>query len=460
MRRRLIRALLLVGGGLSVVVSASLLAATPPKVQFTDTKLKNGLRVIIAEDHSAPVFSIAVTYNVGSRNERQGRTGFAHLFEHMMFKGSPNVGSGEHFLLIYSNGGDMNGSTNKDRTNYYERLPANQLDLALFLESDRMRALDINKTNLDNQIGTVSEERKQGVDNQPYGKTSEAIDNLAYKNFNYRHSVIGSLEDLRAASVDDVAAFFKTYYAPNNAVVAIAGDVKTADCLAKVRTYFESIPQQPDPAVVDMVEPPQTEEQRLTIDDALARLARLDVVYHIPQSMTPDADALSVAGTILSSGRSSRLYENIVRQKQLSSSVFASAGESRGPGLFRISGTVMPGKSIADLEQAVYDEVERLKTGPIEAWEIEKARNSAKRSFLSSLTSSLSRAVMLSQLAVYYNDPGLLNTRYERLSAITVADVQRVAKQYLTPQNRTVVITNPKPATPVPQPGAGKGGLR
>jgi len=460
MRRRLIRALLLVGGGLSVVVSASLVAATPPKVQFTDTKLKNGLRVIIAEDHSAPVFSIAVTYNVGSRNERQGRTGFAHLFEHMMFKGSPNVGSGEHFLLIYSNGGDMNGSTSKDRTNYYERLPANQLDLALFLESDRMRALDINKTNLDNQIGTVSEERKQGVDNQPYGKTSEAIDNLAYKNFNYRHSVIGSLEDLRAASVDDVAAFFKTYYAPNNAVVAIAGDVNTADCLAKVRTYFEPIPRQPDPAAVDMNEPPQTEEQRLTIDDALARLARLDVVYHVPQSMTPDADALSVAGTILSSGRSSRLYENIVRQKQLSSSVFASAGESRGPGLFRISGTVMPGKSIADLEQAVYDEVERLKTGPIEAWEIEKARNSAKRGFLSSLTSSLSRAVMLSQLAVFYNDPGLINTRYERLASITAADVQRVAKQYLTPQNRTVVITNPKPAAPVPQPGAGKGGLR
>jgi len=460
MRRRLIRAFLLLGGGLSVVLGVSLVAATPPRVQFTDTHLKNGLRVIIAEDHSAPVFSIAVTYNVGSRNERQGRTGFAHLFEHMMFKGSPNVGSGEHFLLIYNNGGDMNGSTSKDRTNYYERLPTNQLDLALFLESDRMRALDINKANLDNQIGTVSEERKQGVDNQPYGKTSEAIDNLAYKNFNYRHSVIGSLEDLRAASVDDVAAFFKTYYAPNNAVVAIAGDVKTADCLAKVRSYFESIPRQPDPAAVDMNEPPQTGERRQTIDDPLARLARLDVVYHIPQSLTPDADALSVAGTILSSGRSSRLYENIVRQKQLSSSVFASAGESRGPGLFRIGGLANPGKSIADLEQAVYDEVERLKTGPIEGWEIEKARNSAKRSFLSGLTSSLSRAVMLSQLAVFYNDPGLINTRYERLSSITATDVQRVAKQYLTPQNRTVVITNPKPAAPVPQPGAGKGGLR
>jgi len=459
MRTRLIRALLLVGGGLSAAFGVSLLAATPPRVQFTDTHLKNGLRVIIAEDHSAPVFSIAITYNVGSRNERQGRTGFAHLFEHMMFKGSPNVGSGEHFLLIYSNGGDMNGSTNKDRTNYYERLPANQLDLALFLEADRMRALDINKANLDNQIGTVSEERKQGVDNQPYGKTSEALDTLAYTNFAYRHSVIGSLDDLRAATVDDVAAFFKTYYAPNNAVVAISGDVRTEDCLAKVRKYFESIPRQPAPPEVDMAEPPQTGERRQTIDDPLARLARLDMVYHIPQSLTPDADALSVAGTILSSGRSSRLYENIVWQKQLSSSVFASAGESRGPGLFRISGMVMPGKSIADLEQAIVEEVERLKAGPIEAWEIEKAQNAARRSFLAGLTSSLSRAVMLSQLAVYYNDPGLINTRYERLSSITAADVQRVAKQYLTPQNRTVVITNPKPAAPAPQPGGPKGGL-
>jgi len=150
-----------------------------PPIPVKEYKLKNGLRVIIAEDHFAPVFSIAVTYNVGSRNERAGRTGFAHLFEHMMFKGSPNVGSGEHFLLVFSNGGDMNGSTNKERTNYYERLPTNQLDLALFLESDRMRALDINKANLDNQIGTVSEERRQGVDNQPYGKTSEVLEDLA-----------------------------------------------------------------------------------------------------------------------------------------------------------------------------------------------------------------------------------------------------------------------------------------
>jgi predicted Zn-dependent peptidase len=458
MRRRSIVVLAL--AGLAAVAGASLLAAAPPTVRFTDTRLANGLRVIIAEDHFAPVFSIAITYNVGSRNERPGRTGFAHLFEHMMFKGSPNVGSGEHFLLVFSNGGDMNGSTNKERTNYYERLPSNQLDLALFLESDRMRALDIDKANLDNQIGTVSEERRQGVDNQPYGRTSEVLEALAYRNAAYRHSVIGSIDDLRAATVEDVAAFFKMYYAPNNAVLAIAGDVKPAECLEKIRRYFESIPRQPDPPAVDITEPPQTAEQRQTIDDPLARLPRVDIVYHIPPSMTPDADALSVAATILSGGRSSRLYEAVVRQKQLSSSVMASAGESRGPGLFRFAGMANPGKPVADLEQAIYDEVERLKAGPIEAWEIEKARNIAKRSLVSSLTSSLSRAVMLSQLAVYYDDPNLINTRYERLSAVTAADVQRVAKQYFTPENRTVVVTNPKPAAPAPGAGAPKGGLR
>ncbi|HSK08783.1 MAG TPA: pitrilysin family protein [Vicinamibacterales bacterium] len=454
------RAFARVGLGVGVLALLAIVgvgAADPPKVQFSDTRLQNGLRVIISEDHTAPVFSIAVTYNVGSRDERPGRTGFAHLFEHMMFKGSQNVGSGEHFLLVFNNGGDMNGSTSKDRTNYYERMPANQLDLALFLEADRMRALDINKANLDNQIGTVSEERKQGVDNRPYGRTFEAIDDLAYTNFNYRHSVIGSLDDLAAATVDDVAQFFKTYYAPNNAVLAIVGDVKTEEALAKVRRYFEPIPSQPPPPAPDMTEKPQTAEKRQTIDDPLARLARVDIVYHIPPSLTADADALSVLATILSSGRSSRFFENIVRQKQLSQGVSASAGESRGPGLFRVGGMVMPGKPVADLEQAIYEEVDRVKTGAIEPWEIEKARNNAKRGFVSTLTSSLSRAVMLSQLAVFYDDPNLINTRYERLSGITAADVQRVAKQYLTVENRTVVITNPKPAAAGP--GAAKGGL-
>ena len=198
--------------------------------------------MIISEDHSAPVFAVAVNYNVGSRDERKGRTGFAHLFEHMMFKGSANVGAGEHPQLVFSNGGSMNGTTNKDRTLYFEILPANQLDLPLFLEADRMRSLDITKENLDNQRNAVQEERRLGVDNQPYGRTFEVRDELAYENFAYEHSVIGSMADLSAATVDDVSAFFKTYYAPNNAVLSIVGDVDTKVTLEKVRKYFESIP--------------------------------------------------------------------------------------------------------------------------------------------------------------------------------------------------------------------------
>src|SRR5262245_50750949 len=230
----------------------SIAAAPVERMQFTDTKLKNGLRVIISEDHSAPVFSIVVNYNVGSRNEREGRTGFAHLFEHMMFKGSENVGPGEHPYLMFMYGGNMNGTTNKDRTMYYETLPANQLDMALFLEADRMRSLSITKENLDNQRNAVQEERRLGVDNQPYGKTFERLDELASENFAYSHSVIGSMRDLDAASVEDVAAFFKTYYAPSNAYVAIVGDVDSKVALEKVRKVFEPLSSQPAPPAVDM----------------------------------------------------------------------------------------------------------------------------------------------------------------------------------------------------------------
>src|SRR5678816_1319974 len=199
-------------GAAGIVVALGVAAAPLTQIQFTDTKLKNGLRVIVSEDHAAPVFSIVVNYNVGSRDERKGRTGFAHLFEHMMFKGSENVGQNEHPYLMFMNGGTMNGTTSKDRTMYYETLPANQLDLALFLEADRMRSLTITKDNLDNQRNAVQEERRLAVDNQPYGKTFEAIDELAYENFAYEHSVIGSMADLSAADVADVKAFFKTYY--------------------------------------------------------------------------------------------------------------------------------------------------------------------------------------------------------------------------------------------------------
>ena len=433
----------------ALVAALGLAAAPVPKIQFTDTRLKNGLRLIISEDHAAPMFSIVVNYNVGSRDERRGRTGFAHLFEHMMFKGSANVGPGEHPYLMFMNGGNMNGTTNKDRTMYYESLPANQLDLALFLEADRMRSLAITKANLDNQRNAVQEERRLGVDNQPYGKTFEALDELAYENFAYEHSVIGSMEDLSAASVDDVATFFKTYYAPNNAVIAIVGDVDTKTTLEKARKYFEAIPSQPAPPVVDMTEPAQTAERRATLEDPLARLTRVDMAYKIPpSSSSADDDALTVLSTILSGGRSARFYEAIVRQKQLATNVSAGSGENRGPGLFNVIAIAPPGRAVADLEAAIDEEIEKVKTGPIADWEMEKARTGARSGFVNSVGSSLQRALLLSQYAMFYNKPDLINTRADNIAKVTAADVQRVAKQYLVKTGRTVVVTIPKAAAP------------
>jgi zinc protease len=301
-------------GALAALAGAvSLSAVTAPTVKFSDTKPKNGLRVIVSEDHAAPVFSVALVYNVGSRDERPGRTGFAHLFEHMMFKGSDNVGAGEHFYTIFSHGGTMNGTTNKERTVYYETMPANQLDAVLFLEADRMRSLAIVKENLDNQRNAVQEERRLRVDNQPYGRADEAMDDLAFDNFAYKHSVIGSMSDLNAALIEDIAAFFETYYAPNNATLAIAGDVTTASTLDRVRKYFEMIPSQSPPPPVDVNQPAQDKERRLTIDDPLARLPRIDIGYRVPSSLSDDDDTIDVLTEILAGGRSGRFYEHLVR---------------------------------------------------------------------------------------------------------------------------------------------------
>jgi zinc protease len=413
-------------------------------VDFKETKLKNGLRVITVEDHSAPVIALDITYNVGSRNEREGRTGFAHLFEHMMFKGSENVGTGEHFYLIFNNGGNMNGTTNEDRTTYFEALPSNQLDLALFLEADRMRSLVINKANLDNQRNAVQEERRLGVDNQPYGESGEVQQHLIYDNFAYKHTVIGSMEDLNAASVEDVAAFFKTYYAPNNAVLTLVGDFNTADALKKIKQSFEAIPSQPAPPPVDMTEPQQTAERRATVDDALARLPQVDIAFKTLPGNTPDFYALQVLSASLQNGQSSRLYQTLVKDKQLVTNVGGFADEKRGTGAFYISATLKPGVKTADVEAAIYDEIARLQKEGIADWELDKAKNTTRRGFINNMQSSLSRAINMSVWTVYYNDPNLINTRLDKVGAVTKADVQRVANKYLTAANRTVVITMPK----------------
>jgi len=412
-------------------------------VRFTDTRLDNGLRVIVSEDHYAPVFAIAVSYKVGSKDERQGRTGFAHLFEHMMFKGSENVGAGEHFFLIFNYGGNMNGTTNTDRTLYYETLPKNQLDLALFLESDRMQSLAVTEDNLENQRQAVEEERRLRLDDQAYGKSGERMNELAFDNFAYKHSVIGSMQDLNAASVLDVRAFFKTYYAPNNAVLALVGDLDTKDTLAKVQKYFGNIPRQEAPKPVDLSEPEMKAERRESMDDPLARLARIVMAYKIPAATSPDAPALSALGTILGGGESSRLYQTLVKEKELCSTTGAGSGARMGPGLFQIICTVRPGQKMEEAESVISAEILKLQNGSVTDQELKRVRTAARRSAVAIREDALGRALQLADLAAMYDDPNRINTNTEKLMAVRAADVQRVAKTYLRTTNRVVFQTIP-----------------
>jgi zinc protease len=414
-------------------------------VDFTEHKLQNGLRVILSEDHSAPTYSIAVTYNAGSRDEKPGRTGFAHLFEHMMFQGSENVGKGEHFNVVNNNGGTFNGNTTADRTSYFETLPANQIDLGLFLEADRMRSLAINQVNLDNQRSTVQEERRERYDNQPYGRTYETLEETAYENFAYKHSTIGSMEDLNNATLKDVSDFFRTYYAPNNAVLTMVGDFKTDEVLKKIDKYFGDIPQQTPPPAPDMTEPRQSGEKRKTIEDALAQLPRLDIVFKVPPGNTPEYYALFVIGRVLAGGQSSRLYQKMVKDKELVTNIASGPEERRGPSLFEISTTVRPGKDPAEVEKLIYEEIDRIKNEPITDAEMEKVRMLVKRSNAEQLEGTLDRAITLGEYAVFFNDPNLINTFGQKLTGVTRQEIQNVAKNFLTESNRTVILTVPRP---------------
>jgi predicted Zn-dependent peptidase len=417
-------------------------------VNFKDVKLKNGLRVLLVEDHSAPVVSVAMTFDVGSRNERAGRTGFAHLFEHMMFTGSENVGRNEYSLWIDTNGGANNATTSEDRTLYFATVPSNQLDMILFLESDRVRALDVSQESLDVQRKAVQEERRLRVDNEPYGKTDEKFQEVMFDNFAYKHSVIGSMEDLNAASLQDVKEFFRIYYAPNNAALALVGDFKADEALAKLKKYFEGIPAQPAPPKVETTEPEQKSERRFAMEDPFARLTQLLIGYKGVVSNTPDAYALQVLNSALAGGQSSRLYQKLVKEKELVTNVFAFSNPFRGGGYYQVAAMVAPGKKVEDVEAAINEEIERLQREPIADWELDKAKNSARRGQVQSLQSSLGTAIRLSEYAVFYNDPGLINTQFQKYAAITKADVQRVAREYLKPANRTVAVTTPAKQQP------------
>ena len=413
--------------------------ATTPKlspIPIEQFVLKNGLRVVLSKDDALPVVSVAVYYDVGSRNERQGRTGFAHLFEHMMFQGSENVPKAGHFQLISKAGGTMNGTTSSERTNYFETLPANQLPLALWLESDRMRSLKVTQENLDNQREAVKEEKRLRYDNQPYGGIFEIINEMIYKNPANAHSTIGSMADLDAATVGDVQEFFRVYYAPNNAVLTIVGSFDPKEARALVEKYFNSIPSQPKPAALDVTEPTEVATRKKTHQDKLAPFPAFLIGYKIPPRRTPENDALQLAGKLLYDGESSRLYQKLVKGEESILQLFGFTDERRGPSSVFIGAIPKPGKDVEQIRSVIFAEIKNMAANGPTPEEMEKLRNQLINDEVRGRQSSLFRAQRLAEAALYDGDPTIVNTELDALLKITSEQIKAVVAKYLNTENR------------------------
>jgi predicted Zn-dependent peptidase len=409
--------------------------------------LDNGLRVVLSPDRTIPTVAIAVYYDVGSRNEEEGRSGFAHLFEHMMFQGSANVGKGEHFTLIMNRGGSMNGTTSQDRTNYFETLPSNELELGIWLEADRMRSLAITEDNFENQRQTVIEERRQRVDNVPYVPSFLRINELAFGDyFPYSHSVIGDMQDLLDAPLSAVQEFFDRWYAPNNAVISLAGDFDSADALALVERHFGDIARRDLPEFIMPEITPQTAERRDTIEDQFAQLPAFHVTYHIPPSRTEDHYPLELLSMVLGDGQSSRLYQELVKEREMCQSIYIGTDDLRGPDLFSIWAVMAAEQSPADAQAVVFEQLASIASEGITARELEKVRNRIRSTFLFGLQSNMSRARNLAEFELYWGDAQLLRDELDRYLAVDAAAIQRVAGEYFAATNRTVL--DVFPATP------------
>ena len=409
-------------------------------VEVTRATLDNGLRVVMSEDDTVPTVAISVYYDVGSRNEVKGRSGFAHLFEHMMFQGSANVGKGEHFGLIINRGGSANGTTSNDRTNYFETLPSNELALGLWLEADRMRSLAITQENFENQRQTVMEERRQRIDNQPYIPSMLRINELAYGDYwPYAHSTIGDMQDLIDAPLEAVQQFFDTYYAPNNAVLSISGDFDPEEAMQLVERYFGEIPARETPAFDSPVLSPQSAEQRETMYDANATLPAFHLAYHIPRSRTPDHYALEVMALILGDGESSRLYQRLVKRDEICQEVAVGTDDRRGPDLFSVWAVMASGHAPEEAQKVVFEELETMAADGATERELQKAKNRMSSAFVFGLQTNMARSQHLAEFELYWGDANLLKLELDHYLAVTNEDIKRVAAAYFDATNRTVL---------------------
>ena len=440
----------------SLVACATAASAQSFSVPVVYRKLPNGLRVVVSENHAAPVVVVEVMYRIGFRIEPRNRTGFAHLFEHLMFQGSEHVAKFEHVRIVNENGGVLNGSTRFDHTNYFEVMPSNALELAMWLEADRMRSLKITPENLKNQQDVVSEEVRVNVLNQPYGAFEWlGLPQKANTNWYNAHNFYGDLSDLQAATLDDVKQFFDTYYAPNNAVLVVTGDATVDEVMKLAEKHFGSIAQRQLPARPDIAEPPQTAEKSFTESDKLARTPAVAFGYHLPDRMTRDFFALSLLDPLLVSDESAKMYQALVKENQIASNVTGGFNyglgnnfDYNGPMLYTFRVDYRPGLKGDDVLKVVDKVIAAVQEHGISDEELKQAKVNFRSSFLESLEGGIipgfGRTDLLAALALYDDDPNRINTILGELEKVTAADVQQAAKKYLVPANRTSIDRRPE----------------
>ena len=420
------------------------------KIEFTEYDLPNGLHVILHQDNTTPIVAVSVLYHVGSKNEDPKRTGFAHFFEHLLFEGTENIKRGEFDKYLQNAGATNNANTSNDRTFYYEVLPSNQLELGLWMESERMLHAKIENVGVETQREVVKEEKRQRIDNQPYMSFQAEIFKRAYKEHPYQWTPIGSLDHLNAASLDEFIAFYKTFYVPENATLSIAGDIDIEQTKTLIAKYFKDIPRGtkavPRPTVK---EPQQTAEVRDVIFDNI-QLPAVFQAYHIPAQGTPDSYALDMLSTLLSGGQSSRMYKALVDDQKKALQVASFPFSMEDPGLYITLGLVNMGVDVADLEKAMDAEIEKVQKELITEKEFQKIRNQMESQFVQQNSSAVGIAEQLANYHVYYKDANLINTELERYMKVTREDLQRVAKKYLVKENRVVLQYLPKSAQSKP----------
>jgi predicted Zn-dependent peptidase len=428
-----------------VLASTAGAQETAPPIEFETFTLDNGLEFIVHSDHSAPVVAVNVWYDVGSAHEPPGRSGFAHLFEHMLFQETENLGPGDFAELISSAGGTYNGTTNQDRTAYFETLPSNRVNLGLWLEAERMARLRVTPENFQREREVVKEERRLRIDNQPYGKAFLTLDTLAVHWEPYNHSVIGSMEDLNAATADDVLEFYERFYVPNNATVVVSGDVTLGQVRDFAEQYFGGIPRGPEIDPLPSIPPtPRTDgERRVEVQDPLANTPAYFAGYAVPPLRHEDSHALELMSAIFSQGESSRLHQRLVKEEQAALVVFSNLDGRVGPGYLFFGALPNQEVDIERIEALVNEEVERLRTEGVTERELQKAKNQRRANTIRSRQTAFAKSQQLQHYRLYHGDVSEINTDLERYMAVTRDDIRRVASRYLRPGNRAVVIVRP-----------------